>query len=196
MAAAKALRVSGPASIPSQPSGMLFRWANLSIAVVLEVVTADRVCAEYEVYTVLLSLLDYVESYIELVILADRHTDLAAESLRECISHTTAENQVVNLSQQVLDDTDLGRNLRTTHDSCEWALDVAENCVNSLNLLLHQETEHLVILVERISDDSCRSVLAVSCTECVHYIYVSVRSELSSELLLTFLHLSLSSIVL
>ena len=40
-------------------------------AVVLEVITADRVCAEYEVYTVLLSLLDYVESNVELVILAD-----------------------------------------------------------------------------------------------------------------------------
>ena len=51
-----------------------------------------------------------------------------------------------------------------------------------------------MILVERISDDSCRSVLAVSCTECVHYIYVSVRSQLSSELLLALLHLSLSSI--
>ena len=121
---------------------------------------------------------------------------MTALSLSECVCHTTAEDEVINLCEKVLDDANLCRNLRTTHDSCERALDVAENCVYSVYLFLHEVAEHLVILVEVLVDNSCRSVLAVSCAECVHYVAVCVRSELLSELLLANLHLLLSCVVL
>ena len=116
-------------------------------------------------------------------------------SLSEGIGHTAAEDELINLAEQVLNDTDLGRDLRTTHDGNERTLDVAEYIVNSLNLLLHQQTQHLVVSVEVVGDNSGRSVLAVSSTEGIHDVAVSVRSERLGKLLLAGLHSLLSLVV-
>ena len=105
-------------------------------------------------------------------------------SLGKCICHTSAKDKLVNLSEQVLDDTDLGGNLGTAHDGDERTLDVAEDIVHCLYLFLHEKAEHTVLRFEELSDDSCRSVLAVSCSECIHNPAVSIRSELLRELLL------------
>ena len=53
-----------------------------------------------------------------------------------------------------------------------------------------------MVLVEVLVDNGCRSVLAVSCSECVHYVAVSVRSELLGKLLLAALHFLLCSVIL
>ena len=116
-------------------------------------------------------------------------------SLSKCICHTTAEDELVSLAEEILDNTNLRRYLRTTHDSNEWALDIAEYSVNSSYFLLHEETEHLVVCVEIVSDDSSRSVLAVCSTECVHHVAVSVRSKCLGKLLLGSLHCLLCILV-
>ena len=53
-------------------------------------------------------------------------------SLGKCICHTSAKDELVNLSEKVLDDTDLGGNLGTAHDGDERTLDVAEDIVHCL----------------------------------------------------------------
>ena len=113
----------------------------------------------------------------------------------ESISHTAAEDQLIYFAQQVLDDTDLRAYFRTAHDSHERTFDIFEDSVNSSYLFLHQESEHLVVCVEIIGDDSSRSMLAVSRTESVHHVAVCVRSERLSELFLTCFHLFLGGLV-
>ena len=53
-----------------------------------------------------------------------------------------------------------------------------------------------MVSIERVSNNSCRSVLTVSSTECIVNINISIRSELSSKLLLRLLHSLLSLVVL
>ena len=113
-------------------------------------------------------------------------------SLGKCICHTAAEDELVNLAEKVLDDTDLGGNLGTAHNGDERTFDVAEDIVHSLHLFLHEETEHTVLRFEVICNDSCRSVFAVSCTESIHYPAVSVRSKFLGKLFLRSLHCLLS----
>ena len=113
----------------------------------------------------------------------------------EGVGHTTAEDETVYFAEQVLDDTDLGGYFRTAHDSHERTFDVTEHSVYSGYLFLHEETEHLVVCIEIVCDDSGRSMFAVSSTECIHYVAVSVRSEDLSELFLTALHLFLGSLI-
>ena len=99
---------------------------------------------------------------------------MTALSLSEGIGHTTAEDEVVHLVHEVFDDTDFGRNLRTTHDGSEGALDVVQYVVNSQHFLFHQVAKHLVVSVEAVSDNSGRSVLAVSRTKGIVNVDVSV----------------------
>ena len=116
-------------------------------------------------------------------------------SLCESICHTAAENQVVNLVHKVFDDADLGRNFRTTHDCCKRTLDVVEHVFNGCNFFFHQVAEHLVVCVEIVGDDSCRSVTAVSCAECVVNVAVSVACESFCEFLLALFHFFLGCVV-
>ena len=116
-------------------------------------------------------------------------------SLGECIGHAAAEDELVNLAEEILDDADLGRHLRTAHDGDERTFDVAEDIVHSLHFLLHEETEHTVLRGEIVSDDSCGSMFAVSCSESVHHPAVSIGSEFLGELFLGSLHGLLGSLV-
>ena len=174
----------------------LIHRSEIGLCVVAEVVSDLCVNSQNQVNTLVLSLLHQLQSQIQLVILADRLTDLTALSLCEGIGHTACDDQVVHLVEQVLDDLDLRRNLRTTHDCGERTLDVVEHLINGLHLFLHQVTEHLVISVEIVSDQCRRSVRTVSCTECVVYVAVSVSGQLLRELFLALFHSFLSSLLL
>ena len=114
---------------------------------------------------------------------------------REGIGHTTAEDEFVYLTQQVLDDADLGGDFRTTHDRHERTFDIAEDSVHSCYFFLHEEAEHLVVSIEEISDDRGRCVFAVSSTEGIHHIAGRIGSERLCELFLATLHLFLSLFV-
>ena len=67
-------------------------------------------------------------------------------------------------------------------------MNVIQHLVYSFHFLLHQITEHLVILVKVLSDKSCRSVCAVGCTEGIVYIAICIRGQLFGEFFLAFLH--------
>ena len=170
--------------------------SEISLSVVAEIVSDLSVNSQYQVYAFFFRFLDQIKSKIQLIVLADRLTDLTALRFRESISHTTRDDQVVYLVQQVLDDLDLGGNLRTTHDSGERTLDVVHNLIDSLHFFLHQITEHLVVRIEVVSDQSRRSVSTVSGTERVVYIAVSVRGQSLRELFLAFFNGFLGSLLL
>ena len=75
-------------------------------------------------------------------------------SFHEGVGHAAAEDELVDLAEQVLDDTNLGAHLGAAHDGHEGALDVVQDVVDSLHFLLHEEAEHLVVGVEVVGDDS------------------------------------------
>ena len=132
---------------------------------------------------------------MQFVVLADRVADLAALRLGEGEGHAAAEDQVVDLVHQVLDDADLGRYLRTAHDGREGTFDVAQDVVDGLHLLLHEVAQHLVAGVEVVGDHGRRGVLAVRRSEGVVDIAVGVRSQRLGELLLRSLHRLLGLLV-
>ena len=140
----------------------------------VETVCSCAVAAQNQLYAVLLSQLLYAQSYIQFVELYDRITNLTIVSLSEGVSHTTAEDELIYLAQQILDDANLRRHLRASHDSYEWALDVTQHIVHSLNFLLHEVAQHLVVFVEILVDNGGRSMLAVSGTEGIHHIAVGI----------------------
>ena len=113
---------------------------------------------------------------------------MTALSLCKRISHTAGDNQVINLVQQVFDNFYFGRNLRTTHDSSKRTLDIIQYFIDSFYLFFHQITEHLMVFIEVFGDQSCRSMCTVSCTKCIVYIAISVRSQFFCEFFLAFFY--------
>ena len=99
---------------------------------------------------------------VDLPGVAQTLADYTTVSLAEGIGHTTTEDELVHLTQQVLNDANLGRHLGTTHDGNKGTLDVAQHVVHSLYFLLHQIAQHLVVGIEIVSDDSGGGMLAVA----------------------------------
>ena len=71
--------------------------------------------------------------------------DIATLSLDEGITHSSADDKVVHLAEKVLKDSEFGRDLGSSDDSRERMAGILEDVVDSLNLFLHQVTEHLVV---------------------------------------------------
>ena len=126
----------------------------------------------------------------------ERHTDLATEGLDERIAHTATDDEIVHLVEQILDNAELGAHLRTTDDGGERMLGVLHHVVDGRHLLLHQETEHLVVLVEVVSNHGRRGVLAMGGAKGIVDIDIGVGGKLLGKLLLTILHLGLSLVIL
>ena len=70
---------------------------------------------------------------------------MTALSLDEGVTHTAADDEVVNLSDEVLQNSKFGTYLGAADDCGEGTLGVLQNVVNSLYLTFHQVAEHLVI---------------------------------------------------
>ena len=152
--------------------------------VVGEFLTADRSHGEAEVDTLLLGHLDDVQGLGHELILVEGVADVTALGLDEGVAHSAADDQVVNLVKQVLDDAELRADLRTADDSGEGVLGVLQHVVDGLHLFLHEVAEHLAVLVEVVSDDGGRGVLTVSGAEGVVHIDVGIAGELLGEVLL------------
>ena len=83
----------------------------LTRSVVLELLAADGSNREREVYTLLFGSLDDVQSLRHEVILVQRVADMTTLSLDEGVTHTTTDDEVVDLVEEVLDDTELRADL-------------------------------------------------------------------------------------
>ena len=167
----------------------------MRVAIVLEVVAGHTVGAEHEVDALGLGFLNDGKGQVELVFFADGLTHVATERTRKGVGHATTKDEVVHLVHEVFDDADFGRHLRATHNGGEGTLDVVEDVVDSLHFFLHEVTEHLVVGIEVVGNDSGGGVLAVSGAEGIHHVVVGIGSEGLGKLLLAFLHGFLRGII-
>ena len=133
--------------------GGLIDLRGVGVGILVELVSVYTVNGEEYLYALSLSLVEDLLSQVEFVGLAERSTNLTAQSLDEGVGHATTNDQVVYTTQEVLDDVDLVANLGTTHDGGEGTLCVVEHFVHGLELLVDEETEHLGILCEEVGDN-------------------------------------------
>ena len=73
----------------------------------------------------------------------ERLSDLTTLCLDECVTHTTTDDEVINLVKEVLDYTELRAYLRTADDGCERMLCILQHVVDGCYFFLHQITQHL-----------------------------------------------------
>ena len=52
-----------------------------------------------------------------------------------------------------------------------------------------------MVVVEKVGDNGCGSVTAVSCSECVVYVYVGIACQCLGKFLLTLLHFLLGCVI-
>ena len=112
--------------------------------------------------------------------------DVAAEGLDEGVAHAAADDEVVHLADEVLQDRELGGDLGAADDGGQRALGVLQDVVDGLDLAFHQVAEHLVVR-EVLGDEGGGAVGAVGRAESVVHIAVSVGGELLDEGLLGLL---------
>ena len=161
--------------------------AELRVGFVREGVGDLGVYGQYHVHALVLGFLEQVEGQVQLVVLADGEAHAAAQGLGEGVRHAAGDDEVVHLVEQVLDDFDLGGNLRAAHDGGERAVDVIQHLVYGFHFLFHQVAEHLVVLVEVFGDEGRGGVCAVGRAEGVVHVAVRIRGQLLGEFLLAFL---------
>ena len=106
--------------------------------------------------------------------------DLAAFSLDEGIAHTAADNQVIDLGDQVLEHFEFRGDFRTADDGRERVLGVLQHAVDGANLAFHQVAEHLVV-GEILGDQGRGSVSAVCRAKGVVDVAVGIGSQLLGE---------------
>jgi hypothetical protein len=187
---------AGDASMPSHPSGILCVSHTFVSASLLNLLPAT-VATDSERFTPFsLAFFKDFESERHEVVFVKRITNLTALSFEEGESHAAADDEVVDLIEQVHDDANLCRHLRTAEDSGERTLDIVEHVIDSFDLFLHEVAEHLVVFVEIVGDDRCRSMSAVSGTKGIVHIAVGIRCEMFGELFLLCLDFFLGSSLL
>ena len=70
---------------------------------------------------------------------------MTALCLDEGVTHTAADDKVVNLTHEVFQNSKLGTYLGAADDGSEGPLCVLENVVDGFDLTFHEVAEHLVI---------------------------------------------------
>lgn len=112
-----------------------------SVGVLVELVGNGEVDGEDELDVVLLGLLDKVRDNLGASLIEERVADgHVLEGLLEGEGHATADDEGVDLVEQVVDQLDLVGNLGTAENGEEGALGRLENLGEVLELLLHEET--------------------------------------------------------
>lgn len=146
--------------------------ANLGILV--ELVGGDVVDGKDELDVVGLGLLDELADGLGAGLVKEGVTNAdVLESLLEGEGHATANDEGVDLVQQVVDELDLVRDLGATEDGEEGALGVLEGLGEVLELLLHEETGGLLGQI----DTDHRGVGAVSGAKGVVWSYESASER-------------------
>lgn len=135
-----------------------------SVGVLVELVGGDEVNGEDDLDVVLLGLLDKVLDGLAASLVEERVTDLhVLKSLLEGKGHTTANDEAVDLAEEVVNELNLVRDLGTTEDGKEGALGLLKSLSEVVELLLDEETGSLLGEV----DTDHGAVGAVSGTESV-----------------------------
>ena len=132
-----------------------------------------------------LSLLHNGTGNVHLIVFAQRATHLATIGLGKGKAHTTRYNESIHFVEQVVDNINLRRDLRTSHDGHKRTMDVAQNSLYGIYFLLHQEAKHFAIGREAIGDKSRRSVRTMSGTKGIIHVAIGKGGKSLGELSLT-----------
>ena len=106
--------------------------------------------------------------------LGEALADALALRQQEGVGHPAAEDEQVDLGEQVVDDGDLVGHLGTAEDGCEWALGRLEELGEHLELTLHQETG---IRRQKLGDPDGRGMRPVGGPERVVDVDVCIGGE-------------------
>ena len=161
---------------------------KLSISIVSELIGYLVVDSHNQIYALRFCLGNEFEGKIQLVVFADRVTYLTALGFGEGISHSSCNNEVIDLIHQITDNVYLRTYLRTSHYRSKWAFGVIHHILDCVYLFFHQISEHLIVFVEEVGYYCCRSVCSVCCAEGIVYVTVCIRGECLCKLLLCLFH--------
>lgn len=116
-----------------------------SVGVLVELVGGDVVDGEDELDTLLLGLLDKVADSLGTGLIEEGVSDGdVLEGFLEGESHTTADDEGVDLVKEIVNELDLVGDLGTTEDGKEGALRLLKGLGEVLELLLDEETGGLL----------------------------------------------------
>ena len=104
---------------------------------------------------------------------------MSAKCFRECVRHTTTNDQSINFIKKVVDNRDLAGNFSSTKYSYEWSFRIVYSVSEEIDLFLHQISNYCCIYI--FGNTNVRAVSSVSCTKCVVYKYVTKRSKFFAE---------------
>ena len=162
---------------------------GLDVRVVGEGVGGEVVDGEEELDVELFGLGDHVAGVLELVVLAEGLADVVALGLQERVGHAAADDERVDLREQVVHDRELVGDLRAAEDGDERTDRVVHGVAEERDFLFHEETGDGGADV--LGDDGGGGVGAVGGAERVVAVDVAVGSELLGEDFLLFLELGL-----
>src|SRR5947208_1436515 len=103
-------------------------------------------------------------------------------SFEECVSHATADDENIDLIQQITDDTDFVTDLGAAQDCNERVLGMMQDFAEILEFFFHEKTGSG--LLNKFRDANRGSVGAMRSAECVIYVIVSEFGKLFRELLI------------
>ncbi len=109
---------------------------------------------------------------------------MAAHGFVHGVVHAAAQDDVVHLSQQMIDDIDFRGDFGTSQNGCERAFGIVHHLIEVVHLRLHQQAEHLVVR-EETGNHRRGGVFAVSGRKCVVHIHIPVGSQFACESLVT-----------
>ena len=144
-----------------------------------EVLDAGGIDGQQQLNALLLGLGHHVLAVVELAVVAQALADLVALGLQEGVGHAAADDQRVDLLQQVGDDVQLVRNLGAAQNSGEGTLGIVHGVAEILDLLLHQVADSGILDI--VGHTGGGAVSAVAGAEGVVNVSVGQAGQLLAE---------------
>ena len=145
-----------------------------------EVLDAGSVNRQQQLDALLLGLGHHFLAVVQLGVVAQALADLVALGLQEGVGHAAADDQGIDLLEQVGDDIQLVRDLGAAQNGGEGTLGIVHGVAEVLDLLLHQVADSGVL---DIVGDACGgAVCAVAAAEGIVNVCVCQRSQILREL--------------
>ncbi len=167
------------ADVQSHPTGRNVFANDLGIGVSIEFISRDIVYWEQEFDAGGLGCVQRLFGGFEQVVFAQRRADLMAERLQEGIGHAAADQERVDVADQVLQDFQLAGNFGAADDRHKGTLRFFQSQAEIVNFLLHQEAgdARSALGAHVLADDRRGGVLAFRCAKGVVDIDVTIGGQ-------------------
>mmetsp|Transcript_5922 Transcript_5922/g.17808 ORF Transcript_5922/g.17808 Transcript_5922/m.17808 type:complete len:393 (+) Transcript_5922:213-1391(+) len=167
---------------------------DLGVSVSGELVGDNDVGGQDELYALLLGLLLELLGKVQAVLLNERGSGAQASCLQEGENHASAEDELVDLSEERLNDANLCRHLGSSNDGSERTSWIGDGSLEIVELLLQEESSHGRLQV--LGNSGSRTMGTVSTSKSIVHVHISVRSKLLGKLGVVLLLLLVESDIL